>query len=329
MKIIYQLLKGRLIILIFVLFQLSNVSCQEERPTKTLWTVAWSPNGKYIATGGNQDELKLFDGKTFELIKTYPVKGVQLSRIKWHPTKNILAVITQSKSFKAKILNLEKNMWTDLQGLESSFRALDWNYTGDFLAVSELDDAVSIYSLNGTLVSRFMADSKAVASIDWHPSKNIMVAVGTQIGIYNHLGDTLKTFRPRKEEAFLLCVAWHKSGEFFVVGDYGELKNVENAKDKLLQFWNIEGTKLREVEKSKVEYRNIRWNPDGKKLASASDALRIWSKTGKLLAESKSTEDYLWGIDWSPDGKYIVTSSSKGRIRIWDNNANSIIKLKY
>lgn len=171
MKIRCQLLKEKLIILAFALLQVFNVSCQEEKYNKTLWTVTWSPDGKYIATGGNQDELKLFDGKTFELIKTYPVKDVQLSRVKWHPTKNMLAVITQGRSFKAKILDLENDTWTDLQGLESSFRALDWNHTGDFLAVSELDGAISVFSIDGTLVSRFMADAKAVAGIDWHPSK--------------------------------------------------------------------------------------------------------------------------------------------------------------
>ena len=305
--------------LILILLLVSNIFCQENEYEKTLWTVAWSPNGKFIATGGNQDELKLFDGNTFELLKTYPIKDVQLSRIKWHPTKNSLAIITQSRTIKARILDLDKEVWTDLEGLESSFRALDWNYKGDLLAVSELEDAVSVYRIDGTLLSRFMADPKAVAGVDWHPTKNIMVTVGSQIGIYNHLGDTLKTFQPRVKEAFLLCVEWHRSGDFFVVGDYGDLENAEN---RLLQFWSAKGVELKEIKGSIAEYRNIRWSPDGENLASASEALRIWSKEGKLLAESKSTEDFLWGVDWSPNGKHIVTSSRKGKIVIWDRNAN-------
>lgn len=117
-----------------------------------------------------------------------------------------------------------------------------------------------------------------------------MVTVGSQIGIYDHLGGTLKTFRPRKEEVFLLCAAWHKSGDFFAVGDYGDL---ENANNKLVQFWNSDGVKINDLKGSIEEYRNIRWSPDGERLASASDALRIWSKAGMLLAESISTEDYL------------------------------------
>ncbi len=303
-----------------------NVACQEQKPKPTLWTVAWSMDGKFIAAGGNQDELKLFDAHTFDLVKTYPIKNVQLSRIKWHPFKNMLALITQSGTIKAKILNLDTNTWIELDGLASSFRALDWNYNGEFLAVSELKDAVSIYTVAGKRVSRFLADPKSVTGIDWHPNKNILTTVGSQIGIYNHMGEPINRFQPRTKEVVLLCVAWHTSGDFFVVGDYGDLENAEN---KLLQFWSSDGVKQHEIKGSIAEYRNLRWNPNGEKLATASDALRLWTKDGKLLAESTSTNDYLWGVDWSPDGEFIVTSSSKGEIIIWDKNANFVREVTY
>ncbi|PIA78809.1 hypothetical protein BFR04_04555 [Gaetbulibacter sp. 4G1] len=316
----------RTVHIFFFMFLAFNVFCQQNEYNKTVWTVAWSPNGKYIASGGNQDELKLFDGNTYKLIKTYPVKDVQLSRLKWHPTKNKLAVITQGRTFKAKILDLDNDSWTGLRGLKNSFRALGWNYTGELLAVSELESFVSIYNIDGTRVSRFRADEKGVAGLDWHPKNNTLVTVGTKVGFFNYLGDTLKIFETRKKEPFLLCVEWHRSGKFFAVGDYGDL---EKAKNKLVQFWNIEGEKIKEIKGSIAEYRNLRWNKKGTKLATASDALRIWSKKGKLLFESKSTNDYLWGIDWSPDGKYIITSSRKGVITIWNKKANKIAELEY
>ncbi len=319
MKISDPFLNKKLIVIALLLVMAFDLFGQHEPDKKTIWTVAWSPDGRYIAAGGDLDELQLFDANTFKLIKTYPVQNVQLSRLKWHPFKNVLAIITQSTTVKARILDLDQEIWTDLQGLKSGFRALDWNFSGDLLAVSELEDAVSVYTADGVLVSRFLADPKGVADLDWHPSKNIMVTVGTQIGIHTQHGDAITSFEPRTEEVFLLCVEWHTSGDFFVVGDYGDLKN---AAKKLLQFWNIEGVQLHEIKGSLAEYRNIRWRPDGEKLATASDALRIWSKEGKLLAESKSTKDYLWGVDWSPDGKFVVTSSSEGKIIIWDENAN-------
>ena len=288
---------------------------------RTLWTAAWSPNDEFIAIGGSPGELKLFDGKTYELLKSYSVGGEILSRLKWHPSQNKLAVVTQSATFKAKILDLDQDEWIELEGLENSLRGLDWNYSGELLAVSEFDGEISIFDLNGKRVSRFIADPKSVTGIDWHPARDILVSVGSRIGIFNHLGDSLRVFSPRDVEVLLLCVEWHQSGAFFATGDYGE---AENADQKLIQYWSIDGEKLSETDGSVAEYRNIRWSPNGDLLASANDALRIWDREGKLVRQSQSSDDYLWGIDWNSDGSKIITTSDKAVITLWDKDLNVI-----
>ena len=310
----------------FVLFLLILPFTSFTQENKTLWTAAWNPNDEMIAIGGSPGELMLFDGKTFELLKTYSVEGEILSRLKWHPNQNKLAVITQSASFKAKIIDLDEDKWIELEGLESSLRALDWNHDGSMLALSEFDGEISIFDVNGKRVSRFVADPKSVTGIDWHPERNILTAVGSRIGVFDHQGKASKIFNPRTVEVLLLCVEWHKSGDFFATGDYGDSANAEN---KLIQFWNMDGEKLGETPGSVAEYRNIRWSPDGKVLASANDALRIWDQTGTLIKESHSSEDYLWGIDWNSDGSKIVTTSDRGVITLWDKDLSIIKQLEY
>lgn len=123
----------------------------------------------------------------------------------------------------------------------------------------------------------------------------------------------------------MLCVKWHKSGDFFVIGDYGDKDRDYRA---LLQYWNSNGTLIKEIDISRSEYRNLSWTALGDKLATASDALRIWTKDGSLIAEGLSP-DNLWGVDWSPDGKYIVTSSFEGHIKIWDSDAVLLKELEY
>lgn len=293
-----------------------------------LWTSAWSPDGNYIAVGGRQGNLKLFDGKSYDLIKTYPVDSVILSRLKWHPESKLLAVVTQHDEVVARILNIITDTWIPLEGLEQSSRGVDWNRSGTLLAVSEFEGEVSVFTPEGKRVSRFMADPMSVTDLDWHPTEDIMVTVGSRAGLYNVQGDSIATFDVRDKKVLLLCTKWHPSGAFFAIGDYGETDaiGVENVK---LQFWNPNGEKLHEITDGEKEYRNIRWSPDGTLLASASEALRIWNQDGKMLFESASSEDLLWGVDWSPDGKFIVTSSTKGNIVLWDHEANKIRELDY
>ena len=316
----------------FLLMIILSLTCMSSNKTgknhEILWTVAWSPSGSYIAVGGNQGDLKLFDGISLKLIKTYPVKDVIISRLKWHPEQNLLAVVTQDRNIVARILDVESDTWIDLQGLETSTRGVDWNRTGELLAVSEHEGEVSVFNTKGERISRFMADPKSVTDIDWHPEDDIMVTVGSQIGLYSAMGDTINNFKSKAARVLLLCVEWHPSGEFFVTGDYGDYDaiGVENV---LLQSWYPDGTKIFEISSGEKEYRNIRWNSIGTKLASASEALRIWSSAGKLISESQASDDLLWGIDWSPDDKLIITTSKNGHIVLWNDEARKMRELEY
>ena len=80
----------------------------------------------------------------------------------------------------------------------------------------------------------------------------------------------------------MLCVEWHPSGELFVTGDYGDY---DNNYPPLLQFWTSEGKKIKTIEKSKAEFRNLKWSKDGTLLATASENIRLWDRNWNLISE--------------------------------------------
>ena len=102
-----------------------------------LWTTDWSPNGKYIAIGGNVDTLKIYSKSNLNPYKSLPIKNT-ITRVKWHPTKNIIAVTTQNSEDKTSIINLDNNEKIELKGISpDGARGIDWNYTGEYLAVAD------------------------------------------------------------------------------------------------------------------------------------------------------------------------------------------------
>jgi WD40 repeat protein len=111
------------------------------------------------------------------------------------------------------------------------------------------------------------------------------------------------------------------------VGDYGYSREGENV-PSLLHFWSDDGILMHSIHGSKGEYRNITWNQDGTRLATASDVLRIWDAEGSLLYESpEDGSNYLWGVSWNHDGTRIVTASRHKTIAIWDQKAKMIRRL--
>ena len=290
-----------------------------------LWTADWSPDGKYIAIGGNVDTLKIYSQGNLKLYKAVPVKN-SITRIKWHPSRNVVAVTTQMSDEKSFIFNLETNEKIELNGISpDGARGVDWNYTGEFLAVADNDGQVLIYNYKGVLIRKFanqINSTKGITAIAWHPKKNMLTTVTDKIRFLDLDGNLIKSIQHRPEEVLLLSIAWHKSGDFFVTGDYGD------EKDKsLLQYWNEEGKLLKSIDLSKGEFRNLAWNATGDRLASASDALRIWDTKGNLISTGQS-KDYLWGVSWNQKGNRIITLSMEQKIILWNNKAKRIITIE-
>lgn len=298
---------------------------ETERQNWWLWTANWNPNDDQISVGGTQDTLRLFSSETFKLIYNLPLEGT-ITKTKWHPNKNKLAIAMQDGKSKPLILNTVTKEQIALDRLdESGARAIGWNKKGELLAVGDYSGLLNIYGEKGEIIKRIDTKQKSLIGLDWHPEKNIIAAVGERISIYDFDNDSIFDIKPRKEDVLMLCVEWHPNGDFFVTGDYGDF---EKNFSPLLQFWTANGKNLRNIEKSEAEFRNIRWSNDGKFLATASESLRLWNEDGDLLKETKS-ENLLWGIDWNKSNSKIVTTDDKGKIIIWDKELNQIKEITY
>ncbi|KAF0130173.1 MAG: hypothetical protein FD155_1959 [Bacteroidetes bacterium] len=315
-----------LTILQFLIILFFNQTFAQNTVTKQiLWTADWSPNGKFIAIGGNTDTLTIYNERNLKPLKSFHIKNT-ITRVKWHPSKNIIAVATQMSSEKSCIINLETNERIELNGISpDGARGIDWNYSGEYLAVADNDGQVLIYTIKGELIRKFANQShstKGITAIAWHPRKNMLTTVADNIRFLDIDGNLLKSIKHRPEDVLLLSIAWHRSGDFFVTGDYGDEKDTS-----LLQYWSEEGELLKSMDISKGEYRNLAWNPKGDRLATASDALRIWDTKGNLISVGKS-EDYLWGLSWNKQGNRIITSSLEQRIILWNRKAKRILTIE-
>lgn len=287
------------------------------------WTAAWHPNKSVVATGGNHGSLDLYNSTDSSPIQTLE-RSNTITKIKWHPDGILIAITRQwndlssSHDHRAEIINIETGESVLLP--TSSSRGLGWNHKADLLAVGDGEGDLYFYNLDGKLVKKVMTEQKSITGLSWHPTKDILVTVGSHIEVVDVHTESRKKIIPRELEILMLCVEWHPSGDFFVTGDYGD--NILNH-PALLIFWNSDGQRMNTIQKSKAEYRNLSWSKDGAYLITASDKIRKWSKDGKLL-EERHLGGLLWGIDWGLDDTQIVTTREDGKIYILDSNLNVI-----
>lgn len=299
-----------------------------------LWTARWNHDGSRFAVGGIHT-LWVFNSITLEKksLLSVPQKEspdhtdnshMAVTRVAWQPGTNRLAVLSQGKNVNG-IYNVATGERVALTSMENDFgRGVSWSPDGSRLAFTS-DDRLFISKADGTQlhdIPRYM-DAKGLTGAAWRPSGDRIVTVGARITLHDARGKPIKQVmhRPEAEDGdqLLLCVAWHPSGEFFVVGDYGT-----EADDPVLQFWSADGTLIKSITiRGDTQIRNISWNRDGSRLASASSKLVIWN--GDLVPEFEAeSPDLLWGVDWHPDGNSLLTSSIEGRVTLWDASAKVI-----
>jgi WD40 repeat protein len=283
------------------------------KPVHT-WTADWSNDDKYIAIGGDDSLLRIYDAITFEQVKIYRINS-HIRQLSWHPRENGVIAIAGIRGGMS-ILNTQNNDTISLAAVSRGSRTIGWNYNGELLAIAD-EGLVKICDRKGRLLRVITKDDrKTWLSVDWHPHENKLAVSGDDIRIMDTAGNTLKVIKHRKEQTGILTVRWHPSGDFFVSGDYGHFYE---GIPSLIQFWNKNGELLKTISPGKLDFRILSWSKGGEMLASSGDAVRIWTKTGELLHEAPLEKGNIWGLDWNSSNERIVMATFDGAVKIWDN----------
>jgi WD40 repeat protein len=142
-------------------------------------------------------------------------------------------------------------------------RGVSWSPDGEEVAYVGAKGRVSKLTKNGELRKTLsFTTPRSLFDIDWHPSKNLLLAVEEDIYLIDIDQDSLlATYDDGSKNKGILCCGWHASGEFFVTGDYGN--ETEGGKPSYLKYWSKAGTLLKRIKESKFEYRNVKWTRDG------------------------------------------------------------------
>ena len=220
-------------------------SMQERNQPYFFWDVNWADFDNQIIVGGMQDTIRILTPQ-LELKSNYPYLGT-VTKNKFHPSKNMVAISVQDGLSQSCILHLDTSKITTLDSVsQEGARAIGWNNSGRILAVGDYEGNLSFYNEEGIFIKKVNTHQKSIIDLDWHPYKNLLVGVGEKIMLYDYDLDSLASIEDRKEDVLMLCVAWHPEGAFFVTGDYGDF---EYHHPPLLQYWDSDGRLMESIEK--------------------------------------------------------------------------------
>jgi WD40 repeat protein len=287
----------------------------------TAWTTSWSYDDRFVAIGNDKGELAIYETSAWRKVKSWTYEATTITRVQWNPKYPILAVASVTQVGTPSIVQLydltnDRVITTLPDTLQG--RGVSWSLGGEEVAFVGSKGRISLYTKDGQHWRTLsFTNPRSLFAVDWHPSKNLLLAVEDSIYLIDIDRDSLMaTYDDGSKNKGILCCAWHPSGDFFVTGDYGHEN--EGGEPSYLKYWNQEGNLLKRIKESKFEYRNITWTKNGKYLAAAADVLLVCNEQGAVISKTKFDENNLWGVAWNNKGDKILSSDQAGNIRVTD-----------
>lgn len=281
--------------------------------------VAWSPDGKFIASSSDDKLVLICDSTSGKTIFTYKGHSDVVNGIAWSPDSQFIASASADKTVQVWEA-LTGKLVTTYQGHSAAVNSVSWSSNGVRIASGSDDNTVQVWAVkNGAIVLNYQEHTNAVLSVAWSPD-NKRIASGswdTTVQVFSMvrtpafaIGDKIFTYKGHAAEVY--SIAWAPNGKRLASG----------GGDNVVQVCNgINGSAVDyPPRRHEGPVRAIAWSPDIGHIVSASDdkTVRVWnSATGENTTTFRRHTDAVFAVDWSPDSKFVVSGGSDKTVQVF------------
>lgn len=314
-----------------------------------VWRLAWSPDGRWLASTGADHRTMVFDAATGRIAKGL---GGHSGVLTWSADSRRLAA-SQGPS-GAILVSDGLSDFKRLSDTGSGITAMAWSPDGR-LAVATAGSAVTVIdgSAGRNLFSLEETDQRKTVCIAWSPDGKEIASCGFFTPVMVSDGSSGKQLRTLGQRVTRL--AWAPDGGRIAAGDGRTVSiHAKNGTDAskprpiagdLLLGWRTDPDRVVAVDSDRIEV----WKLDGSKPESAfrtrvgstppvfvpgrpivnglgSPAPAVWDPVRfTRIARLEGHAADVSVARWSPDGKMLATADSAGTVRTWDAKAGTAV----
>ncbi len=281
-------------------------------PSDTVYALAWSPDGRRIASGGLDRTVQVRETTTGVSIFIYRGHAGSITALAWSPDGQSIASASLDKTIQ--VWNAANgNRLSIYDGHSGMVYALAWSPDGRFIASTSgggTDNSVQIWeAATGQTTFTYHDPAYWSRSVAWSPDGKHLAAGSWREVLLWDVTRKCKIATYRGHNSWIRSVAWSPDG-----------KRIASAcEDKTVQVWDPAKERPLTTHRGHTDWVGVvAWSPDGKHVASISkdNSVHIWDATnGTSLVTHRGHPASAYALLWLPDGKHVVSASSDGTVQ--------------
>ena len=282
--------------------------------------VAFSPDGKCLATGDSNGEVRLWRVADAQPLLTFPGHTRWVFSVAWSPDGRILA--SGSYDQTVRLWDVDTGRCLKTLPENNSVLSVAWSPDGRILASGSYDQTVKLWDVKqGSCLKTLSGHTNWVFSVAWSPDGHTLASGGNDqtIRLWDaKQGQCLKILRGH--ESWIRAVNWAPDGRILASGAY----------DQTVKLWDTRsGDCLNTLRGHDNWVLSVAWSPDGQTLASGSQdrTVRFWdARSGQCSKILRGHSNWVRSVAWSPDGQTLASGSYDQTVRLWDTCKGQCLK---
>ncbi len=295
--------------------------------------LAWSPDGKYIASAAADKTVQVWDASTGKAVINYAEHTEWVKTVAWSPDGQRIASAGADMMVHLWDVTTGRTLLV-YRGHANIVATLAWSPDGRYIASGGYDRTIAVWdAFTGEDFGFYHghAPQNTINGVSWSPDSRFIASASDDKTVHiwpiEHVrGVIFKQKRSFKRSIFVYskhaemvrAVAWSPNGNRVASGSW----------DNTVHLWDPTNGRFYYIHSAHSSWINaVAWSPNSARLATASNdgLVHVFdANTGRELFTKRTFfayeghRDDVRAVAWSPDGTRIASGGNDGLVKVWD-----------
>jgi WD40 repeat protein/class 3 adenylate cyclase len=286
--------------------------------TSAVWGVAFSPDGKRLATAGEDRTAKLWDVETGQELSTFYGHTDVIDDVAFSPDGDRLATASWDRQVKVWDIATGQQLF-NLTGHTDQIYSVAFSRDGTRLLTASADRTAKVWSISPSHESVTLVNGPAITTSP-SPAWIAYSPDGTRLVASN--GDPTPRVWDVTTGKLLFTLIGHTDIVRGVAYSPDGKRVATTSDDGTAKIWDVTtGREILTLAGHTDIVISVAFSPDGTRIATGGGdgVAKIWDAiTGKELLTLKGHTDWVTAVFFSPDSKRLATASFDSTAKVWD-----------